>query len=230
MNTAPVVSIRRNYLFDLDGTLVDSLPGIAASIEHAVRSVGYQSDVSDWRPFVGPPLERMIGDALPTLPPPLLPNVAAAFREHYDTDGLLQTRLFPGVLETLESLHRRGCGVYVVTNKREKPAASIIGRLGLNHFLTGLSAADGEGGLGKVDRTAELVTRQSLGQVVFVGDGLDDLAAADRVKATFYLAAWGYGTARVLDERPTVHQLHTISEMLDRGTETDSSEVVSFRP
>ena len=230
MNNAPGVRIHRSYLFDLDGTLVDSLPGIATSIEHAVRSVGYESDVSDWRPFVGPPLEKMIGNALPTLPLPLLSHVAAAFREHYDTDGLLQTLLFPGVVETLETLHRRGCVVYVVTNKREKPAALIIGRLGLDPFLTGLSAADGGGGLGKVDRTAELVARHSFDDVAFVGDGLDDLAAADRVKATFYLAAWGYGAAQVLDERPAVRKLHTVSELLDRGTGPDSSDVASFRP
>ena len=221
MNRVPNVLERRGYLFDLDGTLVDSLPGIAASIEYAVRSVGYQPNVADWRPFVGPPLDRMIGDALPDLPTRLLPDVAAAFRKHYDTDGLLQTRLFPGVVETLESLQRRGCGVYVVTNKREQPAASILSRLGLSRFMSGLSAANGGGGLGKVDRTAELVARQSLDHVVFVGDGLDDLAAADRVKATFYLAAWGYGATHVLAERPAVHQLHTMSELLDRAVKAD---------
>jgi phosphoglycolate phosphatase len=220
MNRASAIRIRANYLFDLDGTLVDSLPGIAVSIEYALRSVGYQPNVADWRPFVGPPLDRMIGDALPSLPTRLLPAVTAAFREHYDTDGLLQTRLFPGVLETLESLQRRGYGVYVVTNKREQPAASILSHLGLSRFMSGLSAANGGGGLGKVDRTAELVARQSLNHVVFVGDGLDDLAAADRVRATFYLAAWGYGATRVLDERPAVQQLHTISELLDLGAKT----------
>jgi phosphoglycolate phosphatase len=220
MNKASRVRFGRNYLFDLDGTLVDSLPGIAASIEHAVRAVGYESDVADWRPFVGPPLEKMIADALTGLPTRLLPDVAAAFREHYDRDGLLKTQLFPGVFETLEALHRQGCGVYVVTNKREKPAALIIGRLGLDPFLTGLSAADGGGGLGKVERTAELVTRHSMDHVVFVGDGLDDLAAADRVNATFYLASWGYGAARVLDEWPAVHQLHTMSELLDRSADS----------
>jgi phosphoglycolate phosphatase len=221
MNTPPGPLIRPNYLFDLDGTLVDSLPGIAASIEHAVRAVGYESDVADWRPFVGPPLERMIGDALPDLPARLVPDVAAAFRQHYDTDGLVQSRLFPGVVETLESLQRRAFSVYVVTNKREKPAASILSRLGLSRFLSGISAGDGGGGLGKADRTAELVARQSLDHVVFVGDGLDDLAAADRVRATFYLAAWGYGATRVLAERPAVHQLHTMPELLDRTTNSD---------
>ena len=221
MNIAHGARMFRNYLFDLDGTLVDSLPGIAASIEYAVRAVGYEPDVDDWRPFVGPPLERMIGAALPSLPTRLLPDVAAAFREHYDTEGLLQTRLFPGVREALESLYRRGCGVYVVTNKREKPVASIIDRLGVAHVMSGVSAAEGGGGLGKVDRTAELVARQSLDHVVFVGDGLDDLAAADRVKATFFLAAWGYGAARVLEERPAVHQLHTMSELLDQTANAD---------
>jgi phosphoglycolate phosphatase len=220
MNKASRVRSGRNYLFDLDGTLVDSLPGIAASIEHAVRLVGCEPNVTDWGPFVGPPLERMIGDALPRLPPRLLPDVVAAFREHYDSDGLLQTRLFSGVFETLEALHRQGCGVYVVTNKREKPAASILNRAGLARFMSGLSAADGGGGLGKVERTAELVTRHSMDHVVFVGDGLDDLAAADRVNATFYLASWGYGAARVLDERPAVHQLHTMSELLDRSADS----------
>jgi phosphoglycolate phosphatase len=221
MNKASSVRSGRSYLFDLDGTLVDSLPGIAASIEHAVRLVGYEPNVADWRPFVGPPLERMIGDALPRLPAQLLPDVAAAFREHYDSDGLLQTRLFPGVFETLEALHRQGCGVYVVTNKREKPAASIIDRAGLARFMSGISAADGGGGRGKVERTAELVTRHSMDHVVFVGDGLDDLAAADRVNATFYLASWGYGAARVLDQRPTVRQLHTMSELFDRSVDSD---------
>lgn len=52
-------------------------------------------------------------------------------------------------------------------------------------------------------------------QGVFVGDGLDDLHAAERINARFFLASWGYGTARVLSERPDVLVLNQPDDLLN---------------
>jgi phosphoglycolate phosphatase len=197
--------------FDLDGTLVDSLGGISASLTHSLSECGHAGRVIDWRPFVGPPIERMLQNALPDLDGASIPLIVAAFRKHYDSLGVFQSVAYPAVRETLAILAERGHPIVIATNKPQRAAEAVVRHLSLDPFIR--KVIGGAPPLSKADNVAEIVAREGLEGGVFIGDSLDDLAAADRIGAGFHLASWGYGTAEVLSRYPTVQQLRSISEL-----------------
>jgi phosphoglycolate phosphatase len=201
--------------FDLDGTLADSARGIVASLENALASCGIPSPDIDWLRFIGPPLPRMLEAALPGVGQSRRDDVIAAYRQHYATSGLFETALFPGVEELLHRLSHDGRRMYIVTNKPQAPAEAIIAHLKLDSLVHRVVGGDPSGQNTKPDRAEALVEAEGLAGGTFVGDGLDDLYAAERIGARFYLASWGYGMAHVLSKRPDVSVLNHPADLLN---------------
>jgi phosphoglycolate phosphatase len=212
----PVTSI----LFDLDGTLVDSAPGIVESLTHAFAACGIEPPRGDWARFIGPPLPQMLATALPSLALEQREAVIAAYRAHYGAVGLFETVCYPGTSETLAAIAGTGRRIYVVTNKPQQPAEAVITHLGLDAHVHRIVGGDPTGRISKPERAAILAQEEKLTGGIFLGDGLDDLLAAERIGAAFLLAGWGYGTDRVLKERPDVSVLAQPRELLDRLAES----------
>jgi len=183
--------------FDLDGTLADSAGGIIASLEHAMSACGLDAATIDWQRHIGPPLPQMLAATMPDLAPAVRAEIVSAFRAHYAVSGMFMTTAFPGIAEVLQLLSARGRSLYVVTNKPQDPAEAILRHLGLDRFVSRVVGGDPTGKVTKPERAAALVAEERLSGGVFVGDGLDDLHAAERISARFVLAGWGYGTATV---------------------------------
>jgi phosphoglycolate phosphatase len=215
--------------FDLDGTLADSAGGIASSLDHAIRTVIGAHSVEDWRPFIGPPVEVCVARALPNLDSALIPVVVREFRRHYDSEGLRMTTAYPDAHDVLAALAAMGCRSYIVTNKPFHAASAVVAHLGLDRHVRRIVGGDTDFGAGarpedsKADRAARLSVEEGLRGGIFVGDGLDDLHAAERVGARFLLAAWGYGTAGVLAERPTAEPLGRLSDLVSRIAAGDAA-------
>jgi phosphoglycolate phosphatase len=144
----------------------------------------------------------MLQLALPDLADAHRDAIVAAYRVHYAETGILMTTLFAGVTDVMQKLVACGTSVYVVTNKPQHAAEAIVRHLGLANLVRRVVGGDPAGLGNKPDRAAALVADEGLTGGVFVGDGLDDLHAAERIGARFFLAGWGYGAARVLAEHP----------------------------
>lgn len=200
-------------LFDLDGTLVESASGIAASLDHAIAACGIRAGAIDWRRHIGPPVQRILAAVLPDVKVECRNQIIAAFREHYATTGIFMTTLFPGIFELVRAIGAYGFGPYVVTNKPQQPAEAIVRHLKLDSFVRRVVGGDPAGVGTKPDRAASLIAEEGVTGGIFIGDGLDDLYAAERIGARFFLAGWGYGTPRVLAERPEVTVLHKPSDL-----------------
>lgn len=201
--------------FDLDGTLVDSAAGIIVSLQHALTVSGIPAPDIDWRRFIGPPLPKMISAALPHLDPGQHDAVITAYRKHYASTGLFKTVAFPGVVVLLQRLRNDGRTIYVVTNKPQGPAEAIVLHLGLDPFVYRIVGGDPAGHDTKPDRAAALAEEEGIGGGIFVGDGIDDLHAAERIGARFLLASWGYGSASVLATRPDVTPIQRPIDVID---------------
>lgn len=216
------VPFRQPVYFDLDGTLVDSADGISASINYAVLVAGCSTQISNWRPFIGPPLERMLRQTLPELSDTDVSEIIKEFRGHYDTEGLFETVLFPGVVETLNSLANHGHPLFIATNKPQRAAESIVHHLKLSPIIQRIvggdfgATASGKGKQSKADRVEALAATEGLAGGFFIGDGIDDAEAADRIGASFFLATWGYGVREVLAQHREVIQLQAFPELLER--------------
>lgn len=202
MHSSPFV-----LFFDLDGTLADSSAGIVVSLEHALKSCGIAPPAIDWREFVGPPLPRMLTQAMPELSANQRDAIVSVFRSHYSTHGLFLTRLYPGVEDLVVRLSGAGHMLYVLTNKPQDPAEQVLSHLGIAGHFAGVFGSDPLAVETKSDRAAAVTTRLGVTPNAVIGDGLDDLAAAERVGAHFFLAEWGYGARAVRKARTDVNVL-----------------------
>ena len=107
------------YIFDLDGTLLDTLQDLAASCNYALRTHGMpEHTTDDVRRFVGNGVRLLMERAIPDgAQNPDFEATFATFREHYMHHSLDTTRPYPGISEVLAELKARGCRLAVVSNK-----------------------------------------------------------------------------------------------------------------
>jgi len=125
----------KSIIFDLDGTLVDSYPGIEASARAAWEAVQPDSAFPSLRPFLGPPIREMFQRAKPELNEANLNLLVKAFREAYDGGGWKKTVPFAGVVETLTVLHKKRVPLFGVTNKPKLPTHLILENCGIHLFF-----------------------------------------------------------------------------------------------
>ena len=107
------------YIFDLDGTLLDTLGDLAASTNYALRTHGMpEHSVDDVRRFVGNGVRKLMERAIPDGEAnPDFEATFATFRQHYMKHSLDTTKPYEGIPETLEALKAQGCRLAVVSNK-----------------------------------------------------------------------------------------------------------------
>ena len=107
------------YIFDLDGTLLDTLGDLAASVNYALRTHGMsEHTIDDVRRFVGNGVRKLMERAIPDgASNPDFEATFATFRQHYMAHSLDTTKPYDGIPETLEALKAKGCHLAVVSNK-----------------------------------------------------------------------------------------------------------------
>lgn len=197
----------RVAVFDLDGTLIDSIDGIVHSLQHALALCGETPAQPVTRALIGPPLRRLLEILLPDRPATALDAVANAFTAHYDSEGVLQTPVYPGIETYLQTLRQQGVALYILTNKRSTPTHKLLAHLGWQAWFAGVDTTElGATSAAKGVRLAQLLARhnQALAENVpavhadnclMVGDSGDDLEAAVENNTAFAAASWGYGNA-----------------------------------
>lgn len=123
-------------MFDLDGTLADTLADIAAAGNHAMRAVGRPTFMGDdYRTLAGQGLERLIVDALGPEHQSMFQEAIARFSEHYAVHRFDQCRPYDGVPEMLDALVSDGLALAVMSNKPDEAAVDMVGRVfGRWHF------------------------------------------------------------------------------------------------
>jgi phosphoglycolate phosphatase len=119
-----------SVLLDLDGTLIDSHPGILASCLAAPPALGHEPDETlDIRRTIGPPLDDMMQILLQSYGDDRVGEAVAAYRQHYGESGFLGSVPYPGIGKSLEEMKRTGLRVYLATSKRAIFASRILDHL-----------------------------------------------------------------------------------------------------
>jgi phosphoglycolate phosphatase len=194
--------LRRAILLDLDGTLIDSRPGIAASCEAALRALGHTPDPSfDVTPLIGPPLPQVIRRLLDRYGDDRVDAGIAAYRAHYGETGLHQAVPYPGIVDVLQLLSA-SAHCFVATSKRSVFASRIVESLGLSDGIRGVYGTEPDGSLDdKANLIAAVLRAEGLDprDTVMVGDRSHDMigAHANRMRAIGVL--WGYGSREELE-------------------------------
>src|ERR1700678_2006320 len=103
-------------LFDLDGTLLDSLPAIAYSVRRAFDSCNLPLLDTDLRMLIGPPVRTILARLAGEISGHDLDRLEQAFRASYDGDGWRMTHCYPGARELLEAMREQGMRLFIVSN------------------------------------------------------------------------------------------------------------------
>ncbi len=129
------------FIFDLDGTLLDTLDDLAAAVNHALAAYGMPlRSREEVRSFVGNGVRLLMERAVPGgAQNPLFDQAFAEFRAYYMEHSLDTTRPYDGIMPMLGELHRRGCRMAVVSNKFMTATQELI-----QHFFPMIPVAIGE--------------------------------------------------------------------------------------
>ena len=196
--------MKRLVIFDLDGTLLNSIDDLGAAPNHALERNGYPTHLLTSYPlFVGNGVTRLIERALPedARTPEIIEKVREDFREYYDQHLADRTRPYPGIPELLNGLVERGVDVAVASNKYREAVRHLI-----KHFFPDIhwAAVEGhvEGLPTKPDPSIVFKilsihpTKKS--KVLYVGDSGIDMETARRACVDSCGVTWGFRPAKEL--------------------------------
>jgi phosphoglycolate phosphatase len=185
----------RGIIFDLDGTLTDSKPGLLASLRHMHRTLGWEVPSDDeLERWLGPPTATILAEA--GHPQAVIDRAIAAFRASLDAGALLESRLYDGIAPLLERLHARGVRMGVATHKIQPDAVAVVEHYGLaGRFLGVHGRMPDELGHSKAPVIARAAAAIGLpaDALVMVGDRVNDIASAHELGMASIGVAYGYG-------------------------------------
>lgn len=188
--------MKKNIVFDLDGTLIDSAPSIVEGFVHAFSALGIKPSKAITFDVVGPPLMPTLASLAGQDDPVLLQQLATQFKSHYDTAGYQKTVVYPGIQHLLEKLKQLEVALYIATNKRAFPTQKIMQHLHWEHFFAGIYALDSYTPplASKPLMVARILADHQIdaAQAIYIGDRYEDGVAADHNQMTFAMATWGY--------------------------------------
>jgi phosphoglycolate phosphatase len=212
----------RNFIFDLDGTLVDSLPGIEWSVDLALESCGIRKRPLALRAFIGPPIRGILARAAGTSDEPTLDRLEKAFREIYDRAGWRRTRCEKGVRPMLAELQARGCGLWVATNKPALATGRILDNLKLADYFRAVVSPDTRKPAyhSKQEMLSALMAGSGLdaGECLMVGDTRLDAEAAALAGIACALVPHGYGGSGDTPLPPACHRISGWNDLLMWGS------------
>ena len=171
------------FIFDLDGTLIDALPDIRANINRALKSLGYELQLSldETRPHVGGGAQKLAASVLgKTMDDPDTMALYHAFADIYERYPARFGRPFPGVMDVLITLKNKKIPMCVVTAKPAKARIRVLDTMGITPFLTlALSPEDGFAKKPAPDMLIECCRAMNVppGRTVMVGDTRYDIEA-----------------------------------------------------
>jgi len=183
----------RLVLFDLDGTLVDSTPGIVASVRHAAAALGLPEPTpAQLRAMIGPPLQDGFALVL-GVPLPDVPRAVAAYREHYAAGALLDVTVHDGVPGLLDALTADGATLAVATSKPAPFAVRVLEHTGLRPAFATVHGATLDGVVRHKDQVvaAALAAHPHGRDPVLVGDRSHDVLGAAAHGLPCIGAGWG---------------------------------------
>jgi len=189
-------------IFDLDGTLADSLGDIASAMNRTLRAHGFpEHPVSAYRTFVGEGVRRLVARALPPGTEAAQERFLAAYQADYAEHLLDQTRLFPGIARVLDVLAAAGVPVGVLSNKPDAPTRRMVDAL-CGRWSFRAVVGERPGVPRKPDPASALALADALAappdRVALVGDTGVDMLTARAASMRPVGVLWGFRPQEVL--------------------------------
>ncbi|HEX7005107.1 MAG TPA: HAD-IA family hydrolase [Trueperaceae bacterium] len=195
LERAPVI------VFDLDGTLVDSLTDIVVSFRQAFGELGLdQPEEEAVKALIGRPLDEMYARFAPAA---RVAALSASYRRHYPKNFTRNSRIFPGVADVLTELRRRGNRLAVATTKRTEMALALVEATGIASYLDHVQGTDDFPHKPAPDVVLRAAAAVGGSPAWMVGDTTADIEAGRAAGAATYAVTWGtHDEATLAGARP----------------------------
>lgn len=198
------MSAGRCVLFDLDGTLTDSKPGIIDSYRAALRGLGHEPDPTRNLDFVvGPTITEAMEALLDPYGDDRISEGVSLHLQHYGSVGIHQNVLYDGVRSLLSEVRSAGRRLYLATTKPTNFAARVLDALQLDEFFDAVYGSEADGSLDdKPALVAHVLSKEAVNpaQALMVGDRRYDIAGAHSNGVRAIGVLWGYGSRSELEE------------------------------
>jgi phosphoglycolate phosphatase len=208
----------RTLLLDLDGTLVDSVPDLAAALNRLMRARGLAGlSHSETASMVGDGVAKLVERAFAARGRTPDAGAVGAFSADYLLHAAVETRPYPGVADGLRGLADEGWKLAVCTNKPERAARALLTALGLASLFAAIGGGDSFP-VRKPDPAHLLATLKAAGgdpaHAVMAGDHANDVAAARGAGLPCIFAGWGYGAPAMAEGAAAVaHDFDDLAAM-----------------
>ncbi len=212
--------------FDLDGTLLDSVPDLAVAADQAVQALGFPAVSEEQvRDYVGNGADVLVGRALsqsmtidPALDQALLVKARELFDDFYDKSGHKLSHLYPAVTETLAELQQAGFTLALVTNKPSKFVPEILAKHGIDKYFV-----DVLGGDAFPEKKPNPVALNWLmekhncqpEEMLMVGDSKNDILAAKNAGCAAFGLTYGYNHGEPIAASNPEFVADTIADLID---------------
>jgi phosphoglycolate phosphatase len=213
------------YIFDLDGTLLDTLGDLAASVNYALRTHGLpEHSIDDVRQFVGNGVRKLMERAVPDgANNPLFEEAFATFRQYYLEHSLDTTRPYEGIPETLAALKAHGCRLAVVSNKMMAATQALCSHFFLDTIEVAIGEHEAEGIHKKPAPDTVIAALKALGvgneDAVYVGDSDVDIQTAHNSGLPCISVLWGFRDRDFLKQHGAETFISTPSDLLPNKKE-----------
>ncbi len=206
-------------IFDLDGTLIDSLPDIAASLNHVMGQMGLpQYPQRDYNKFIGNGVDMLVSRALGPRHIKHAAEVKAAYKTYYSQHSVDFTVPFPGIVPMLSQLHRQGVKLAILTNKPGVVADCVVRSLFAPELFIAVRGESSQVPLKPDPKGAldiALLAGVEPSRCFFIGDSRMDIQAAQRAGMMPIGVAWGYEPEAELREEGAAAILQRPMDLLD---------------
>lgn len=207
-------------VFDLDGTLCDTIEDLAASVNFALNSLGYPThSVEEYKYMVGNGMKNLVFRALPKdkRVDELVEETKDLMLDYYKDHFADKTNAYDGINELLSKLKENGIHIAVCTNKAHDMAVKVIEKLFPNIFETVIGKSDDRPLKPDPYSVNEIMSRYGVNanETVFIGDSGVDIKTAINSRTTSIGVLWGFRDEAELKENGAEHIAHTPNDIYD---------------
>ncbi|HEY0249858.1 MAG TPA: HAD hydrolase-like protein [Gryllotalpicola sp.] len=204
-------------LFDLDGTLTDSAPGITRSLQQMFEAIGRPvHSEEELMAYVGPPLATTLRSR-EDFTQEQAEHALELYRGFAEASDLIDNAVFPGIVGLLESLQDDGIPIGLATSKPTTRAQRILDHFDLTRFFTFIGgASDDETRSAKADVVAYTLAELAklgvdISRPVMVGDRFYDVEGANANDVPTIMVEWGYGSPA--EATGTIAVVHSVDQL-----------------
>lgn len=212
------------FIFDLDGTISDSYPGIERGFRHALTKLNHpEATRGSYQEFIGAPLPNAFSLLL-EIHVDETKQAVDFFREYYSVNGWKENELYEGIVPLLNSLREGGHTIAVATNKPTIFAEKILQHFGIaEHFQLVVGQELGYTAAKKSSLIKKVLRELNFKDAIYIGDSVFDVHASRECDMQVIAVGYGFGTEVELRNSSPDHYAHTVEDLHRKLTDITGS-------